>query len=284
VKKMAEVLLRPKAKIGIMLEAEVIRADTLAGMSSAEIEKLIVWQASAQLPLSDFFDVEVQGTGPAEETTVLIEGDVSRVKRIGQGMKSGKMEILGSAGMHLGAEMVGGSILVRGDAGSWAGMEMKGGLLQILGNAKDHVGCSYRGSWRGMSGGQIQIQGNAQSQLGGGLVGGQIAVAGNVENFCGIRQSGGVILVKGNAVRGVGAEMTAGTLAVLGEIKQFSPGFVAAGRETDPKLGELQLEGMFAKFTGDWAISKNPKGVLYCQEGSRDDDEGISAQHGKHHR
>jgi len=118
-----------------------------------------------------------------------------------------------------------------------------------------------------MTGGQIQIDGNAQSQLGGGLVGGQIVVAGSVENFCGIRQSGGLILVKGNAVRGIGAEMTGGTIAVLGKIKQFSPGLVEAGRETNPKLGELELEGMFARFSGDYAISKNPKGVLYCKEG-----------------
>ncbi len=264
---MAEIFLHLKNEIGIMLEADVIRADTLAGKSSAEIEKLTVWQGSAQLQLGDFFDVEVKGTAPAEETLVLIDGDVSRVKRIGQGMKAGKIELLGNAGMHLGSEMAGGSIIVRGNAGSWAGMEMKGGLLRILGNAGDHVGCSYRGSWRGMTGGQIQIEGNAQSQLGGGLSGGQITVAGNVENFCGIRQNGGLILVKGNAVRGAGAEMTGGTIAVLGKIKQFSPGFVEAGKEANPKLGDLQLEGMFTKFSGDYAISKNPKGVLYCQEG-----------------
>ncbi len=263
---MAEVLLRSKSKIGIMLEAEVIRADTLAGKKREDIEGLTVWQGPAKLLLGDFFDVEVRGTGQAEETAVVIEGDVSRIKRIGQGMKAGKIEILGNAGMHLGAEMAGGSILVRGNVGSWAGMEMKGGLLQILGNAGDHVGCSYRGSWRGMTGGQIQIEGNAQSQLGGGLVGGQIVVAGSVENFCGIRQNGGLILVKSNAVRGIGAEITGGTIAILGKIQQFSPGFVEAGREESPKLGDLQLEGMFARFSGDYAISKNPKGVLYCRE------------------
>ena len=117
-----------------------------------------------------------------------------------------------------------------------------------------------------MTGGQIQIEGNARSQLGGGLVGGSITVAGNVENFCGIRQSGGLILVKGNAVRGLGAEMAGGAVAIFGEIKQFCPGFIDAGHEDNPKVGELQLEGRFAKFTGDFALSKNPKGLLYCRE------------------
>ncbi len=268
---MAEILLKPKEKIGmgITVEAEVIQPDVFTGKSRKEIEGLPVWQGPAKLPLGEFFDVEIQGNqgnSSSEETTIVIEGDVSRVKRIGQGMKTGKIEVLGTAGMHLGAEMVGGSILVRGDVGSWAGMEMKGGLIRILGSAGDHVGSAYRGSWRGMTGGQIQIVGNARSQLGGGLVGGQIVVEGSVENFCAIRQNGGLILVKGSAVRGVGAEMTGGTLAVCGKISRFSPGFMEVGREENPLLGDLQLEGRFAKFTGDYAVSKNPKGSLYWKE------------------
>jgi formylmethanofuran dehydrogenase subunit C len=263
---MAEILLRPKGRIGITVEAEVIRPDIFAGKKKEEIERLLVWQGPVSLPLAEFFDVDVAGISTPEETDILIVGDVPRVKRIGQGMKAGRIEIHGSAGMHLGAEMAGGSISVRGDAASWAGMEMKGGLLHIAGSAGDHVGSAYRGSWRGMTGGEIQIDGSARSQLGGGLAGGQIIVAGNVENFCGIRQSGGLILVKGSAVRGTGAEMNGGTIAVCGAIKQFSPGFVGTGREENTKLGNMQLDGWYAKFTGDYALGKNPKGSLYCRE------------------
>ncbi|MDD4162236.1 MAG: formylmethanofuran dehydrogenase subunit C [Methanothrix sp.] len=264
---MAEILLRSKGSIGIMVEAEVISPDVFAAKKKEEIEGLIVWQGPEELPLAEFFDVDVNGAGSPEETKILIEGDVSRVKRIGQGMKAGSIEIRGPAGMHLGAEMAGGSIFVQGDARSWAGREMKGGLLHIAGSSGDHVGCAYRGSWRGMTGGQIIVDGSARSQLGGGLVGGQIVVAGNVENFCGIRQSGGLILVRGSAVRGTGAEMNGGTIAVCGAIKQFSPGFVETGREKNPKLGDMQLEGSFKKFTGDYALGKNPKGSLYFREG-----------------
>lgn len=263
---MAEIILETKGKIGIMVEAETIRPDMLAGKSREEIEALPIWQGPAKLSLGEFFDIDVQDKGTLEQTTIVIEGDVSRVKRIGLGMKNGKIEVHGSAGMHLGAEMAGGSILVLGDVGSWSGMEMKGGLLHVRGNAGDHIGSAYRGSWRGMTGGQIQIDGNARSQLGGGLAGGQIAVNGNVENFCGIRQSGGTILVKGSAVRGVGAEMSGGSVAVCGEIRQFSPGFMEVGWEERPKLGDLQLEGRFVKFSGDFAIGKNPKGSLYLKE------------------
>jgi len=269
---MAEILLRSKGSIGITVEAEVIRPDIFAGKKREEIEGLIVWQGARQLALAEFFDVDVSRARPSEEmkpeeTSIIIEGDVSRVKRIGQGMKAGRIMVCGSAGMHLGFEMAGGSILVEGDAGAWTGMEMKGGQIHIMGNGADHIGSSYRGSWRGMTGGEILIDGNARSQLGGGMVGGRIIIAGNVENFCGIRQSGGLILVKGSAVRGVGAEMNGGTIAVCKAIKQPSPGFVETGREENAKLGDVQLEGWYARFTGDYALGKNPKGTLYCKEG-----------------
>lgn len=272
-----EVILRCKGEIGIMVEAEVINPGIFAGKSGQEIERLIVWQGPVQLPLSEFFEVNVDATGSGsssarpEEISIVIEGDGSRVKHIGHGMKAGAIEIRGSAGMHVGSEMAGGSIHVSGNAGSWAGMEMKGGLLHILGDVGDHVGCAYRGNWRGMSGGKIVIDGNARSQLGGGITGGEIIVGGRVENFCGIRQGGGTILVKGSAVRGVGAEMSGGMVAICGDIEQFTPGFVETGREDNPKLGDNPLVGSFTKFTGDYAISKNPKGVLYVRDNNLDD-------------
>ncbi len=268
-----KVKLTPKGKIEIMVEAELISPDSFAGKSEAEIGGLTVWQGPREAKLSEFFEVEAmdeetpgEGDGAVE---ILIDGDVSRIKRIGQNMTKGRIEILGSAGMHLGTEMVGGEILVRGDAGSWAGMNMTGGLIEVEGCVGDHAGSAYRGSWRGMSGGKIMIRGNARSQLGGGISGGEILVEGSVENFCGIRQSGGLILVKGDAIRGVGAEMIGGSIVVLGKIHQFTPGFVAAGCERDPAIGERKIEGEFSKFLGDYAISKNPKGVLFVKEAMR---------------
>ena len=116
-----------------------------------------------------------------------------------------------------------------------------------------------------MTGGQILIEGDARSQLGGGLAGGSITVEGDVENFCAIRQIGGLLMIKGNAVRGLGAEMSGGTLVILEEVKNFSPGFVHQGVEDNPRVGEIQLEGRFVRFSGDYAAGKNPKGVLYAR-------------------
>ncbi|MCE8424893.1 MAG: formylmethanofuran dehydrogenase subunit C [Candidatus Methanoperedens sp.] len=268
---MTEIILRPKGRIDIMVEAEAINPDIFAGKTTVEIEQLIVWQGAKQLPLSGFFDVEGSAGSTAADTKIIVRGNVPRVKHIGHGMKAGEIVIEGSAGMHVGSEMMGGSILVKGDAGSWAGMEMKGGTLHIIGNADDHVGCAYRGSWRGMNGGKILIEGNARSQLGGGMNGGEIHVGGSVENFPGIRMNSGLIVVKGDAIRGVGAEMAGGTFVVSGKIEQFSPGFEYVGTEKNPKVGETVLSGEFMKFTGDYAIIK-PKGILYA---SKEANEGV---------
>lgn len=263
---MSEVILRPKGSIDIMIEAEAINPDIFAGKTLSEIEQLIIWQGAKQLALSGFYDVEGSAGSTAADTKIIVKGDVPRVKHIGHGMKAGEIVIEGSAGMHVGSEMIGGSILVKGDAGSWAGMEMKGGTLHITGNAGDHVGCAYRGSWHGMNGGKILIDGNARSQLGGGMNGGEIHVGGSVDNFAGIRMNSGLIVIKGDAIRGVGAQMSGGIFVVSGRIKQLSPGFEYAGTEQNPKAGGTALSGEFMKFTGDYAISKTPKGILFASK------------------
>lgn len=260
---MEEVTLILRKEIDIKLEADVITPDSFAGKSAEEIGKLSIWQGPKTYPLSDFFEVIGSAGSSAAETLIRIKGDAMRVKRIGEGMSAGKIEIEGSAGMHVGTGMKGGEIVVYGDADSWAGMEMLGGLLHIKGNAGDHVGCAYRGKWHGMKGGRIVIEGSARHQLGGGMDGGEILVEGNVESFCGIRQNGGIIVVNGRALRGVGAEMAGGTIVIGGKIERFSPGFEYVSMENKVTSGEVELIGEFKKFTGDYAISKRAKGALY---------------------
>ncbi|MDK2892372.1 formylmethanofuran dehydrogenase subunit C [Methanohalophilus sp.] len=261
---MAEVKLTPNKEIDLKVEADVITPDEFAGKGKSEIEQLLVWQGPSQYPLSDFFDVEGEGGSSAEDTTIVINGDVSRVKLIGAKMTAGKIIVKGSTGMHVGSQMAGGEIVVEGDADSWPGMEMTGGVLHIKGNAGDHVGSAYRGSWHGMKGGRLIIDGNARSQIGGGMTGGEIIIGGSIENFCGIRQTGGLIVVKGNAIRAVGAEMSGGTIVIGGNIQKFTPGMQNEGEESDLEFEDIKCSGTFKKFRGDFAIAKNPKGIVYA--------------------
>ncbi|AEF95877.1 formylmethanofuran dehydrogenase subunit C [Methanotorris igneus] len=258
-----QVILTPKETPDIPIEADVITPDNFANKSKEEIESLMVWQGPNTYPLSEFFDVEVS-SDDSEDVTIIIEGDVKRVKYIGYKMTSGKIIINGNVGIQLGSEMKGGEIVVNGNAGNWVGREMKGGLIKINGNAGDYVGSAYRGSWYGMKGGKIIVEGNAGNNVGGGLSGGEIIIKGNVGQFCGIRQSGGFIYIGGNAERAVGVEMSKGDIVVCGRIRFFAPGFEFANEEVDININGMQINGEFLKFVGDYAIKRNPKGKLYA--------------------
>ncbi|WP_292461015.1 formylmethanofuran dehydrogenase subunit C [Methanothermococcus sp.] len=257
---MNTITLVSKNNIDMPIEADVISPDVFANKSIDEIKSLLAWQGNTRVPLSEFFDIT--GAPSKEPTTIVINGDVSKVKYIGSKMSSGKIIINGNVGMQLGHEMEGGEITVNGDAGNFVGNEMKGGKIHIKGNAGDYIGCAYRGDWKGMRGGTIIIEGNAGNNIGGGALKGEIIIKGNVGSFCGINLRGGKIIVGGGAERNVGAEMVKGDIIICGTIDKFHPGFELV-EEVDGK--ELGLDGTFLKFMGDNAMKK-PKGVLYASK------------------
>ena len=83
----------------------------------ADFEKYQVPVGNRRFPLTDYFDIEVEGeaTGP-EEVKMILDGDFGRVKYIGCKMGAGEIIVNGDADLHCGAEMKGGKITVNGDA------------------------------------------------------------------------------------------------------------------------------------------------------------------------
>jgi formylmethanofuran dehydrogenase subunit C len=204
--------LRLKTSFTVPLEAETITPDAFAGRSAADIERLPVAQGNAQACLGDFFSVDGDG-GEA----IRLEGDLSRVKWIGRGMTRGRIDIVGDAGMHVGAEMRGGALTVAGNAGDWAGAEMRGGLLRIEGNAGHLVGAAYRGSERGMRDGTIIVAGNAGNEVGCAMRRGQIAIGGDVGDFAGVMLLAGTIVLGGAIGIRTGAGMKRGSIVICHE-------------------------------------------------------------------
>ncbi len=76
---------------------------------------------------------------------LVLEGDFSRFKRLGQGMGAGTMVIRGSVGFHAGALMNGGTLVIQGNAGDWLGAQMQSGLIRVEGSAGHFVGASLPG-------------------------------------------------------------------------------------------------------------------------------------------
>ncbi len=203
--------------------------------------------------------MSVEGeAGSAEEVKIVLEGDLSRVKHIGDGMKAGEIEALGDVDMHCGAMMSGGKITVKGDADCWAGREMHGGELVIEGDAGDNLCAMYRGEMTGMTGGKVTVGGNAGECIAQNMAGGEIVIKGNAYILTGLNMKGGKITVEGDAVM-PGADMTGGEITVKGNVRDMIPSFRLEGTES--------IEGEeYKKYVGDLAMTeKKAKGVLYVK-------------------
>jgi len=207
--------LKLKEYTSIPVEADSLQPGKIGRLSSDQILALPLYHGNKTATVGDFF--ELQETGGE---TLVIEGDLSKFKKLGQEMESGRLVVRGNAGMHLGAYLHGGTIEIFGDTGDWAGAEMKGGLIHIHGNTGHRAGAVYRGSEVGMRGGAILVDGNAGLEIGSFMRRGLIAVGGNASDFAGAHMIAGSILVMGEMGARAGASMRRGTLATL---RPFDP-------------------------------------------------------------
>jgi formylmethanofuran dehydrogenase subunit C len=157
-----------------------------------QIGAIGAWEGNSQITLADIFDVAVDGSADAAGTKIIIDGDVPRVKRIGEAMTAGE-------------------ILVKGNAAYYAG----GG---------------YRGETCGMRGGKLTIEGDALDYLGEHLCGGEIIVKGNVRLLAGVLNWGGTITVKGDTTL-PGGEMKSGMIFVKGKVLEMLPSYKDEGTE-----------------------------------------------------
>ncbi len=252
---MQTVTIKPKTDIKISVEAENISPDKFAGKSEKDIQSIETYLGNKKTTLGELFSIKVEGSGAAADTKIVMEGNFSRVKRIGEGMTSGLIMIKGNVDMHLGAKMSGGKITLSGNADSWAGREMKGGELIIEGNAGYYLGAGYRGETCGMRGGKITVMGNTLDFLGEHMCGGEIYVKGNVGILPGLSNNGGKIVIGGSTSR-PGSEMAKGTIIINGAVAEMMPVYKAEGTEA--------VDGVtYKKYTGDVVVGG--KGVLYVK-------------------
>lgn len=259
---MSEIKITPKKQSNVPLEIPNVKPDVFAGKTIEEIKEVEINQGNEIVKLSEFFEVEGESAETPGEIKIIIDGDASNIKRIGQEMTAGEIIVKGDVSMYVGLDMKGGKITVEGNAASWAGQTMKGGELEIMGSAGDYVGSSYRGDWRGMSGGLITIHGNVGYEIAEYLSGGKIVVKGNANHMPGIHMNNGVLIIEGNVTSRTGGEMSGGTIVVKGVIDEFLAGFKYLGVERDIQVNGEDIPGVFYKFTGDYAI-KGAHGTVY---------------------
>lgn len=225
-------ILRPKIEFAVSVEAEI--TPELATKSLEEIENFKVYYGNKVMKLKDLFEISKQG----EEKKIILEGDFSKVKYIGYGMKDGEIIVKGSVGTHCGALMKNGKIIVEGNADDWLGAEMSGGEIIVKGNAANLIGCAYYGDAVGMSGGKIIIEGNAGNYIGEKMTGGVIEIKGNAGDFIGTEMRGGQIIIHGSCGY-VGADMRGGEIRIKGEF-ELLPSFI---EKEGVWVGDVNVKG-----------------------------------------
>jgi len=256
------ITLTPLKKFDVPIEAACISPDVFKGKDTAEIANLPVTEGNRPLKLCSLFEITEDN---AETPTITINGDVSKVKRIGQGMKTGEIVINGDVGMHTGEKMLGGKITINGNAGSWTGSEMKGGTIEIHGDAGDYVASPYRGSSTGMKGGLITVDGQVGSDVGCYLHGGVMKIMGGAGRFLGYHMSDGTILVEKQSDTRAGACMTGGKIVIAGTIEEVMPTFTIDSIKPKVKIDDTQsVNGPFYVFLGD--LAEHGTGKIYVNK------------------
>jgi formylmethanofuran dehydrogenase subunit C len=239
--------------------AECINPDIFQGKALEEIEALAIWEGNKRKKLGDLFKVEENKT---ENPIIAINGDISKVRRIGAGMKTGEITVHGNVGMHLGEEMKGGKIVVQGNAEAWVGSMMKDGLIEVHGNAGDYVGAPYRGCSEGMHGGKITVYGNVGNEAGAYMRNGIIQIYGCTGQFAGLRMHDGTIYIQKDCEGRAGACMTKGKIIVSGFLESVLPTFTIESIKEKVKIEENEVaQGPFYLFLGD--LTENGNGKLY---------------------
>jgi formylmethanofuran dehydrogenase subunit C len=256
--------LNPKYSFKFPIYAEVISPDLFVTKSIKEISELYVWEGNKRLLLGDLFELDGNTENTLEKMIIKIEGDLSKVRRIGANMTSGKIIIKCNVGLHLGESMKGGEIIVQGNADSWIGCMMKGGKIEIKGSCSDYVGAPYRGSINGMKNGNIIIHGDVGNEIGAYMRGGFINIEGNAKDFLGVHMKDGVIVVHGDCGDRVGAEMLEGKIIICGNIQSILPTFSIDSIRPSVKAKDKKIEGPFYRFIGD--IVDNGKGKVYVKK------------------
>ena len=209
----------------LYLECYSVTPDAFAGKSIAEIAQLPAHEGKIVWKLGDFFSFEGKTGATADETRIIVNGNVRKMKRWGQQMTGGELIINSDTDMYVGGWMRGGKITVKGNVDAFLGIAMEGGEILVEGDATNHVGSAYRGDWRGMSGGLIRVKGKAGNDIGTAITGGTIIIEGDAFIHVSTHGEGGTVIIKGDVEGRVGGQMVKGDVFVLGSILYPLPGF-----------------------------------------------------------
>jgi len=220
----AGLALRLRAAPTFRLDLSPLTPERLAGQSADAVARILLAYGRRSVPVGEWFDVR----GSADRQ-ILIEGDATRLDRIGADMQDGQIRVEGNAGAYLGIGMRGGRIDVSGSVDAYAASGLTGGLVRIGAHAGDYLGAALPGEHRGMRGGVVIVGGSVGDRACDHMRRGLILVEGACGDYCGSRMQGGTIAMLGACGARPGFSMRRGTLLFAGPAPSPGPTFNDAG-------------------------------------------------------
>jgi formylmethanofuran dehydrogenase subunit C len=194
------------------VDADNLRADVLAKLSRDELHHLPLSSQRSKFVIGDLF--EVIGD-PSEH--IVVQGDGRYLNKLGCGMKSGRLTIMGNAGHECGLGLDGGMIEVFGDVGHRLAQVMRRGRMTVHGNAGDCVCGPTAGSTQGMRGGDCLILGNAGHRIAERMRRGVLFIQGNAGDYGAVQMIAGTLVAMGGIGQHWAQGMRRGTLILASE-------------------------------------------------------------------
>jgi formylmethanofuran dehydrogenase subunit C len=271
---MSTTTLRVKAPPGFRVDAAVLRPASLASMSVAEIERIVLPSGNESCAVGDVFQVSHNGTAVSqpnadEDTaTLVIDGAAPWLDRVGAEMDGGHLVVHGSVGDYSGFRMTGGVLHVDGDAGHFTGCEMRGGRLTVTGDSGDFAAGALTGDMEGMTGGTLTIHRNAGARLADRMRRGLVLVGGDAGAFAASRLVAGTVGVAGQLGPHFAYGMRRGTLLLARRPAHVPVTFTGGGQGFDvfwsllvrsladeiAPFSQWRADRLPARYTGDLAV------------------------------
>lgn len=230
---MSTTTLRVTSAPGFRVDAGALRPSTLASLSVADIERLVLPGGNEQCAIGDVFHVTRAATDGPDGAALVIDGAGPWLDRLGAQMDGGRLDVNGPVGDHCGFRMTAGMLTIHGNAGHFTGCEMRGGRLTIRGDSGDFVAGALPGDMEGMTGGTLTICGNAGARLADRMRRGLVLVGGDAGEFAVSRLVAGTVGVAGRLGPHYAYAMRRGTLLLAQRPADLPPTFSGGGQGFD---------------------------------------------------
>ncbi|SDP31550.1 formylmethanofuran dehydrogenase subunit C [Phyllobacterium sp. OV277] len=237
----------------------------LAGLSEVQVSRLRIGTSRNPASVGDVFKVAGK-----DVNNIVFEGGSARFDKVGTGLNSGSMRIIGDVGDQAGRRISGGSLYIEGSAGDHTGSCMAGGRLEIKGNAGNYLGGPLAGEMTGMEGGILIVRGKAGDYTGDRLRRGVIAALKGCGDYAGYRMIAGTIVVCGRTGAMPGYLMKRGSLLFDRRPENPSPTFMPCGEP------DIAFSSLFDRFLMDENIVNKP--LLGPKPGKYGGDNAVSGK------